>query len=61
MPDAKHIGSVMALDWGLKGCLFVTHQSHCVVFLSKTHLSLVYYWFKTETLLNMTEKFLTGP
>ena len=27
------------LDWGSKACLFKAHQSHCVVFLSKTHLS----------------------
>ena len=23
------------LDWGLKGCLFETHQSHCVLSLRK--------------------------
>ena len=35
--DLERSGSVgRALDWGLKGCKFETHPSHCVVSLSKT-------------------------
>ena len=39
--DREHSGSVVVFDWRARSDGFEPHLSHCVVPLSKTHLSLL--------------------
>ena len=53
-------GNTRLFDLRLNGCGFKPHWRHCVVSLSKTHLSLLSIGSTQESRLDMTEKMLTG-
>ena len=48
------------LDSGPRGCKFEPHRLHCVVFLSKTLLSLLSMVQPSKTRPDITERLLTG-